>query len=79
MEPANRESEMATTTVTVKTNAELSALGLSFYSLAKLADILECVDPCQCLEHRLTHRAFADKGWKGQLTLDQYGNLLAFA
>lgn len=63
----------------VRTNTELKALDLSFYTLAKLADVLNCVDPTQCLEHRLTHPAFADKGWKGELTLDSLGNFVSFA
>ena len=62
----------------VTTNAQLKALNLSFYSLCKLADELNCVDPTQCLEHRLTHPAFANKGWKGELTLDNLGNFVSF-
>lgn len=66
------------TTTTVRTNAELAAMNLSFYTLSKLADALNCVDPRQCLEHRLTHPAFAVKGWKGELTLDALGNFVSF-
>ena len=67
------------TTITVRTNEELKALGLSYYTLCKLAYTLHCVDPRECLEHRLSHPAFADKGWRGELTLDQFGNFVAFA
>jgi hypothetical protein len=70
---------MKTTTITVRTNEELRALDLSYYTLTKLADVLRCVNPMECLEHRLTHPAFADKGWKGELTLDQFGNFVSFA
>jgi hypothetical protein len=66
------------TTTTVTTNAALKAMNLSFYTLCKLADVLNCVDPQECLEHRLTHPAFADKGWRGDLTLDQFGNFVSF-
>jgi hypothetical protein len=66
------------TTHLIRTNAELRALDLSFYSLCKLANVLNCVNPCDCLEHRLTHPAFADKGWKGALTLDHLGNFVSF-
>lgn len=68
-----------TTTITVRTNDELRALNLSFYTLCKLADVLNCVNPTQALEQRLTHPAWADKGWKGELTLDSLGNFVAFA
>lgn len=49
---------------------------LSFYALCQLADALRCVNPHDCLEHRLTHPAFADKGWHGKLTLDHLGNFI---
>lgn len=67
------------TTHRVTTNQQLQAMDLSFYTLSKLANVLNCVDPQQCLEHRLTHAAFADKGWKGNLTLDQFGNFVSFS
>ena len=66
------------TTTTVRTNEELRNMALSFYTLSKLANVLNCVDPRQCLEHRLTHPAFAGKGWKGELTLDSLGNFVSF-
>lgn len=66
------------TTTTVRTNQQLRDMNLSFYTLVKLANVLNCVDPQQCLEHRLTHPAFADKGWKGELTLDSLGNFVSF-
>lgn len=66
-------------TITVKTDAELKALGLSFYTLSCLARVLSCVDPRDCLEHRLTHPAFAEHNWKGELTLDALGNFVSFA
>jgi hypothetical protein len=66
------------TTYTIRKNAELKALNLSMYSLSRLARILECVDPRDCLEHRLSHPAFAARGWTGELTLDEFGNLLSF-
>ena len=66
------------TTYTVTSNAALKAMDLSFYTLSKLANVLNCVDPQLCLEHRLTHPAFADKGWKGELTLDSLGNFVSF-
>ena len=66
------------TTTTVRTNEELRNMDLSFYTLSKLANVLNCVDPRQCLEHRLTHQAFAGKGWKGELTLDSLGNFVSF-
>ena len=67
------------TTYTVKTNAELDSMDLSFYTLCKLADVLRCVDPTLCLEHRLTHPAFAANGWRGELTLDSLGNFVSFS
>lgn len=69
----------ATTTIQVRTNAQLRELDLSFYTLCKLANVLSCVNPMECLEHRLTHPAFADKGWKGELTLDALGNFVSFS
>ena len=69
---------MNTTTV-VRTNNELRAMHLSIYTLSKLARELNCVDPQTALEHRLTHQAFADKGWEGKLTLDSLGNFVSFA
>ena len=62
----------------VKTNKDLADLHLSVYSLSKLANVLNCVDPTKCLEHRLTHPAFAHHGWKGELTLDHLGNFISF-
>lgn len=62
----------------VKTDAELDALCLSIYTLSRLSDVLSCVDPRKCLEHRLTHPAFADRGWRGELTLDSLGNFVKF-
>lgn len=67
------------TTYTVRTNDELRALNLSIYSLSKLANVLNCVNPTSALEHRLSHPAFAHHGWKGQLTLDSLGNFISFA
>lgn len=61
------------TTYTVRTNAELRALGLSFYTLCKLAELLRCVDPRHNLEDRI-----ARDGWKGELCLDELGNFVAF-
>lgn len=66
-------------TYTIRTNADIRALNLSFYTLSRLAYVLECVNPCDCLEHRLTHPAFAHHGWKGELTLDDLGNFVSFA
>lgn len=66
-------------TITVRTNAELRNLNLSFYTLCKLAEVLNCVNPHYALEHRLTHPAWASKGWKGELTLDSLGNFVSFA
>jgi len=65
-------------TITVKTNDELKALNLSIYTLSRLARVLNCVNPEDCLEQRLTHPAFAHNGWKGQLTLDNLGNFVGF-
>lgn len=65
-------------TITVKTNEELQSLHLNMYTLSKLANVLNCVDPTTCLEHRLTHVAFASKGWKGEITLDDLGNFISF-
>ena len=62
----------------VKTNDEIKSLNLSFYTLCKLGDVLNCVDPTLCFEHRMTHQAFADKKWVGELTLDQLGNFVSF-
>jgi hypothetical protein len=45
-------------TTTVRTNAQLRKMHLSYYTLCKLADALHCVDPQECLEHRLTHPAW---------------------
>lgn len=70
---------MNTITYTVRTNEELRALNLSYYTLSEMARVLNCVDPRTCLEHRLTHPAFAPMGWKGELTLDELGNFLSFA
>lgn len=69
---------MANITYTVRTNDELRALNLSFYTLCKLAEVLNCVDPQTALEHRLSHPAFAGKGWQGKLTLDELGNFVSF-
>ncbi len=69
---------MNTVTI-VKTNADLRNMNLSFYTLSKLSDVLNCVNPMTALEHRLTHPAFAGKGWKGELTLDNLGNFVSFA
>jgi hypothetical protein len=66
------------TTTTVSTNKQLREMNLSFYTLSCLSRVLCCVDPQQCLEHRLTHPAFAYQGWKGELTLDALGNFVSF-
>lgn len=66
-------------TVIIRTNAQLRELNLSFYTLSKLADVLQCVNPMLALENRLTHPAWASKGWKGELTLDELGNFVSFA
>lgn len=65
-------------TTTVTTNQQLKDMHLSFYTLSKLANVLNCVDPQLCLEHRLSHPAFAHNGWKGELTLDTLGNFVSF-
>lgn len=62
-------------TVTVRTNAELRAMNLSFYTLSKLANVLCCVNPMEALEARLAR----NPSLKGELTLDDCGNFLAFA
>lgn len=69
---------MSHTTYTVRSNQQLRDMDLSFYTLCKLARVLECVDPQEALEHRLSHPAFAEKGWKGELTLDHLGNFVKF-
>lgn len=61
-------------TITVRTNAELQALDLSYYTLCHLADALCCVDPRTCLEQRLAR----DAACKGELTLDALGNFISF-
>lgn len=78
VEASQPESQMNSTT-TVRTNEQLHAMDLSFYTLCHLARVLECVDPRMCLEHRLAHPAFADKAWKGELTLDRLGNFVSFS
>ena len=67
-----------TTTTTVRTNQALRDMNLSIYTLSKLARVLSAVDPRTCLEHRLSHPAFAHHGWKGELTLDDLGNFVSF-
>lgn len=63
----------------IKTDAQLKEMNLSFYTLSRLAEVLQCVDPRDCFEHRLSHHAFAKHGWRGELTLDKLGNFVSFA
>jgi hypothetical protein len=60
-------------TYTIKTNDDLRALNLSYYSTCRLADQLRVVDPHTCIEMRL-----ARDGAVGKLVLDKLGNFVSY-
>jgi len=60
-------------TFNITTNAALKNLNLNWFSMCKLAEILNCVNPLYALESRV-----ASRGLTGTLTLDAVGNLVSF-
>jgi hypothetical protein len=61
-------------TMTVRTNKEISAMNLSYYTLCRLSDAIMVSNPLTALEHFLSRNPSV----KGELTLDSLGNFVSF-